>query len=141
MLAKNRTVLFILTLVLSLALPLIAQAQVDPAEFANQPALTEKDIELFIAFTKFTGEAMKSGKPPEQADIDKIAADNGVTTTRLIYATSKIGNISAIVANPAAKDAVLAQLPDYFKPSDDEIKLVTDHQQDLTAAQTAMMGQ
>jgi hypothetical protein len=140
MLKKNRILVLIFAMVAIIALPLVAQAQVNPADFANEPALTDKDVDIFIGFTQFTAQSMKAGTTPVQADLDKFASDNGITTTRLIYLTSKIGTAYAISLNPTAKDAVTAQMPDYLKPTEAELNLVTTRQKDITDAQMAVMS-
>ncbi|MDR1167203.1 MAG: hypothetical protein LBO66_15295 [Deltaproteobacteria bacterium] len=123
---------FALTLCLGVTL---ARAQnIDPTALANEPALTEADIPIYQAFLKVA--ATVAADPSKAADIYKLAADSANTTeTHAFYVVSKIPSIIMIVTNPSMKDQLLGALQGNMKPTDDEIKLVTDHLAELTPTQ------
>ncbi|MDR2351967.1 MAG: hypothetical protein LBF22_02190 [Deltaproteobacteria bacterium] len=120
--------LFALVLILNVS-PAKAQG-VDPTALLNEPPLTAADFPVYKAFTKASIEA--ASDPSKAATIYQTAATAaGVTETRVAYVSTKISVIIGILGAPDSKDAILATLTGNLKPTEDEIKLVSDNLTEL----------
>lgn len=99
------------------------------AAFKTEPPLSQKDINAYI---KIVPELATVGT--DQSKVPAILKKVGLSEIRGAYVAAKVGiAMMTIQAGEQAK-TMLAQVPEYFHPSPEELELVKKNQAAITKA-------
>lgn len=123
---------------LALILPVLLVLAAIPAEaqedFANEPPLTQADLDGYVYLTpRLLGEAAKD---PDTAA--RLLSEAGLGRRRAVYVGAKIAVTQAMITGALTPDQLdKEKVPLYLRPSAEELALVQRNLTSLTQAQVA----
>ena len=119
---------------LLLALAFLSAPASAQEDFADEPALTQADIDGYIHLTpRLLGQAARD---PETAAL--LLAEAGLSRRRAVYVGAKIAVAQAMATGALTPDQLdREKVPVYLRPSAEELSLVQHNLTSLTQAQIA----
>ena len=101
----------------------ISLTETEEAAMANEPALTQAEIDQFIAFGP---ELVAAGESPEEDAVDKVSQKAGWSRIRTAYIGSKIGLGYSMLIDPEGTRAIvdMGLIPPGYMPTESEQELI-----------------
>jgi hypothetical protein len=101
------------------------------AAMAKQPALTQADVEAYLAFA-----SMDAANSRDPEAIKKAFEEVGLSAERFGYVAMKI-TLGMALSQGATREQLSAGSPEFMIPNDEELAIINDN---LPAIMQAMMG-
>lgn len=101
----------------------ISLTEEEEAAMANEPALTQAEIDLFITFGP---EMVAAGQSPEEDAMDKVSQKAGWSRIRTAYVGSKIGLGYSLIIDPEGTRSIVdtGLIPPNYLPTENEQELI-----------------